>query len=302
VPLCVKNTFVHYDAEELEETRNLRRSNSGPALSHPTEQDRREVSKSSRQNEIFSEAAMEMKKKGELKSSPATFHSEDAGQASTPKVFSILTAAVLESKEARGLHKTRSFGDVPTRLQSPVQEQVRWQDTNTEDDARQSTVGIHNQALVLTQPPNSTFDHMGRSPHLEICDLTGQLSAAPWQVPPPANDELPFYKRRDNSSDSAVASCTACDVVTDGSNLPSLGSFGHPVLCRAPCKYVWRRTGCREGQSCACCHLCQWSRKNNGLLGYERTQLPNADDNETGSNSNACGHNAIMTQPEPVMA
>ncbi len=40
----------------------------------------------------------------------------------------------------------------------------------------------------------------------------------------------------------------------------SIGSCGHPNTCGAPCKYVRRKTGCREGENCPSCHLCQWSR------------------------------------------
>merc|ERR1719330_2009176 len=36
----------------------------------------------------------------------------------------------------------------------------------------------------------------------------------------------------------------------------SAGSMGHPHACAAPCRYVKRKGGCREGASCPQCHLC----------------------------------------------
>jgi len=42
--------------------------------------------------------------------------------------------------------------------------------------------------------------------------------------------------------------------------LASMGSFGHPLKCGVPCKYFNRKTGCRDGPKCVCCHLCQFER------------------------------------------
>lgn len=40
----------------------------------------------------------------------------------------------------------------------------------------------------------------------------------------------------------------------------SRGTEGHPHSCNKACKYVRRKTGCREGASCPNCHACQWQR------------------------------------------
>mmetsp|Transcript_9879 Transcript_9879/g.26024 ORF Transcript_9879/g.26024 Transcript_9879/m.26024 type:complete len:222 (-) Transcript_9879:41-706(-) len=40
----------------------------------------------------------------------------------------------------------------------------------------------------------------------------------------------------------------------------SLGSVGHPLACGEPCKYAWRKKGCKDGVSCDRCHFCEWSR------------------------------------------
>jgi len=40
----------------------------------------------------------------------------------------------------------------------------------------------------------------------------------------------------------------------------SAGSLNHPHGCAQACKYVRRKGGCRDGQSCPNCHFCQWTR------------------------------------------
>mmetsp|Transcript_77247 Transcript_77247/g.121564 ORF Transcript_77247/g.121564 Transcript_77247/m.121564 type:complete len:347 (-) Transcript_77247:55-1095(-) len=41
----------------------------------------------------------------------------------------------------------------------------------------------------------------------------------------------------------------------------SVGSAGHPYTCSNPCKYVWRKQGCRDGADCPNCHYCKWQRR-----------------------------------------
>jgi hypothetical protein len=40
----------------------------------------------------------------------------------------------------------------------------------------------------------------------------------------------------------------------------SVGSIGHPHSCAPACKYVKRKTGCRDGAACQQCHQCFWQR------------------------------------------
>jgi len=40
----------------------------------------------------------------------------------------------------------------------------------------------------------------------------------------------------------------------------SVGSIGHPHSCGGACKYVKRKSGCRNGPQCLDCHLCHWQR------------------------------------------
>jgi len=56
----------------------------------------------------------------------------------------------------------------------------------------------------------------------------------------------------------------ACDRLTAAPALTSsfsAGSADHPERCGQPCKYVRRKTGCRHGERCPDCHLCQWCRQ-----------------------------------------
>lgn len=42
---------------------------------------------------------------------------------------------------------------------------------------------------------------------------------------------------------------------------PTQGSVGHfRGSCASPCKFAWRSRGCKEGTSCARCHLCRFTR------------------------------------------
>jgi len=40
----------------------------------------------------------------------------------------------------------------------------------------------------------------------------------------------------------------------------SIGTRGHPNTCAQACKYVRRKTGCRDGAACTNCHSCVWRR------------------------------------------
>jgi len=40
----------------------------------------------------------------------------------------------------------------------------------------------------------------------------------------------------------------------------SVGTLGHPHTCAGACKYVKRKSGCRNGAQCLDCHLCHWQR------------------------------------------
>mmetsp|Transcript_90565 Transcript_90565/g.170697 ORF Transcript_90565/g.170697 Transcript_90565/m.170697 type:complete len:218 (-) Transcript_90565:32-685(-) len=40
----------------------------------------------------------------------------------------------------------------------------------------------------------------------------------------------------------------------------SVGSDGHPYTCAIACKFVKKKSGCKDGVNCIRCHLCVWTR------------------------------------------
>mmetsp|Transcript_112346 Transcript_112346/g.177606 ORF Transcript_112346/g.177606 Transcript_112346/m.177606 type:complete len:202 (-) Transcript_112346:105-710(-) len=51
--------------------------------------------------------------------------------------------------------------------------------------------------------------------------------------------------------------------VAPGTWATSIGSKGHPSQCAAPCKYVGKTRGCKDGAACDRCHLCDWKHARN---------------------------------------
>jgi hypothetical protein len=45
-------------------------------------------------------------------------------------------------------------------------------------------------------------------------------------------------------------------------NESSEGCVGHPHSCAAPCKYFSKPRGCKDGDACKHCHMCDWRRHN----------------------------------------
>jgi len=97
---------------------------------------------------------------------------------------------------------------------------------------------------------SSDGEGLGSKP-LEGCVVEKGLAALrdvdAWQC------EMPCDAVPGSSSIDAVRTQEAVDC-------PSIGSVGHPYSCRKPCKYHRKATGCREGQLCVCCHLCEYQR------------------------------------------
>jgi len=92
-----------------------------------------------------------------------------------------------------------------------------------------------------------------------------------------------YVKRKGGCRDGT--SCTKChlcfwrrteepDAVSDaietgGVVSISAGTRGHPHRCGAPCKYVRKKGGCRDGASCPNCHVCQWQREKRDIPAEE---------------------------------
>lgn len=100
-----------------------------------------------------------------------------------------------------------------------------------------------------------------------VSEGQGATKAVPKAPGSPARDCLVTHRRLSSS-----AECSATAV--------SIGTRGHPYCCAPPCKYVRRKTGCRDGAECLKCHECRWQR---GLP--EKAELqphaPEVKDDET---------------------
>jgi len=66
---------------------------------------------------------------------------------------------------------------------------------------------------------------------------------------------LCFWRRAGEDPAASEASENGCSVSI------SAGTRGHPHKCGAPCRYVRRKGGCRDGASCVNCHVCLWQRE-----------------------------------------
>lgn len=85
-------------------------------------------------------------------------------------------------------------------------------------------------------------------------------------VPPPPRpyeetrraDEMASTPGQEASPPPGISAHPPIDAAALG--LPSVGTWGHPHRCGPPCKYVRRKTGCRDGLDCLKCHRCHWQR------------------------------------------
>lgn len=96
-------------------------------------------------------------------------------------------------------------------------------------------------------------------PHEAFVDSLAEVSAAYPPPPPPPTDSygrLLSHPRRTREADpsSGNANTDGCPFVI------SMGTVGHPVSCGMACKYVKRKSGCRDGAQCKQCHKCIWRR------------------------------------------
>lgn len=70
--------------------------------------------------------------------------------------------------------------------------------------------------------------------------------------------KLPLSFQRDASSTFPMLANQWIPPPPAGFNqaISSTGSLGHPDCCQKPCKYLWKKRGCRDGALCSHCHLC----------------------------------------------
>jgi hypothetical protein len=91
-----------------------------------------------------------------------------------------------------------------------------------------------------------------------------------------------------------VAAATAVTV--------SRGSVGHPHTCAAPCRYVRRKGGCRDGADCPLCHVCLWQRASAGksLAQPLATGKYSPDNGSKGYTSDAVAKRSDLKIAEPL--
>jgi len=85
----------------------------------------------------------------------------------------------------------------------------------------------------------------------------------------------------------------------------SCGSVGHPHTCAAPCRYVKKQGGCRDGASCPKCHLCFWHRKSNAEEALEKKVIEEDQISERQSESEdtvLCQVPVVPTVAMPTVA
>jgi len=67
-------------------------------------------------------------------------------------------------------------------------------------------------------------------------------------------------KAADADAGSVTTTCTSASGNDKLAALISIGTQGHPHTCAGACRYVRRKTGCRNGAACPNCHACLWRR------------------------------------------
>jgi len=89
-----------------------------------------------------------------------------------------------------------------------------------------------------------------------------------------AQDRLLFDSLSTESDDAKareVAAHRTMIMKSNGGTALSVGSLGHPHTCGAPCKYIRRRAGCRDGANCPNCHECRWRRDVPAAMGADQS-------------------------------
>jgi len=107
------------------------------------------------------------------------------------------------------------------------------------------------------KPAFDTLDSSLRSP----MQLPLQPGLGAHTLPSPLLDHMPCHvvprlRPMDMKSPAPMLFVGKC-----GEANVSIGSVGHPYSCAHPCKWHTRsEKGCKEGDACAFCHLCKWTK------------------------------------------
>ena len=131
----------------------------------------------------------------------------------------------------------------------PLCHECVWSKTSTKDSGRreiQAKGGDAARSPVFVSSSEDLTDDFKRLLSTEACNLQPLLQQG----------SLPVgYSRGSTVGMESFA--------PPGFEMPQAmnsGSLGHPYSCGPACKYVMKSRGCKEGDTCARCHLCHWSR------------------------------------------
>jgi len=121
----------------------------------------------------------------------------------------------------------------------------------------------------------SVMSQAAMSEHSSASEELARLSLGSVGHPHSCAGACRYVKRKGGCRDGAnCSSCHLCFWRRTGDEHPdpqdepsekseafiSIGTRGHPHQCGAPCRYVRRKGGCRDGASCTNCHACLWQR------------------------------------------
>jgi hypothetical protein len=113
----------------------------------------------------------------------------------------------------------------------------------------------------VTKEDDSRFRFRTPSPVYKYRSGGGVLPSLPLREPiilstmprMPGNTHEPRASVADEMIDMAFPS-------SENIFWPSHGSIGHPFSCSNPCKYFRKARGCKDGENCDHCHLCEWTQ------------------------------------------
>lgn len=111
-----------------------------------------------------------------------------------------------------------------------------------------------------------------KGPEQVVVEINGRaqappgLAAQPAQKAPPSPMPAPANVIQVIDAPVPPPPAPVADATVDPARR-SAGTHGHPFTCNDACKYVRRKSGCRDGANCTQCHLCQWSRCAKGEKG-----------------------------------
>lgn len=111
-----------------------------------------------------------------------------------------------------------------------------------------------------TAPPDSGSEFDGQCVSWASSRQSSLVSEVA-KFPLPIDDLTSQCKIQGGQNTHGVVPAPVPEMMLDANVYASVGSVGHPLNCAPPCKYHFKRQGCKDGILCSRCHMCVWSRK-----------------------------------------